>query len=305
MLEIAWRIFGERSYEGKGLLQRLTSNERGVLGWNDLMLFRLLCSADRRGQIYNLQKALIIHQDKNAPTDGLVSMLTLLGMRKLSQETFRLFNQTYIIPRRNFFAEVNDTPDETFLGEVTSLHKQLVLRENLPEQYTILIGQRIASARSIVKSFVIYQLSNASPPNGSGVGCGYYDESGTSDDAGISRLVNEYVFGFCFNPDLNLSNILHFLDYCLSNLSRSFRDDERGYFASKSGLSGGLDLKRMGIYWSKNQKAIRQKALDTIDRTVITSNYIASYKDDLPEVFTVLDELANEAVDTSVEIKPT
>jgi hypothetical protein len=68
VIEIAWRIFGERSYEGKGLLQRLASDDRGVLGWNDLMLFRLQCSADRQGQLYNLHSALIVHQDGSAAT---------------------------------------------------------------------------------------------------------------------------------------------------------------------------------------------------------------------------------------------
>lgn len=66
VIEIAWRIFGERSYQGKGLLERLASPDRGVLGWNDLMLFRLQCSADRQGQLYNLHSALIVHQDGTA-----------------------------------------------------------------------------------------------------------------------------------------------------------------------------------------------------------------------------------------------
>ena len=54
VVEIAWRIFGDQAFVGRGLLERLASVDRGVLGWNDLMLFRLQCSADRGAQLYNI-----------------------------------------------------------------------------------------------------------------------------------------------------------------------------------------------------------------------------------------------------------
>ena len=63
VLEIAWRIFGEQSYRGNSLLRQLASADRGVLGWNDLMLFRLQCSADRQGQLYNVHTALVVHRN--------------------------------------------------------------------------------------------------------------------------------------------------------------------------------------------------------------------------------------------------
>jgi hypothetical protein len=101
VVEIAWRIYGEHAYEGKALVERLTTSERGVLGWNDLMLFRLQCSADRQGQIYNVHSALIVHEDKSAATSGLVSELALKGMRRLSQQVFAHFKRIYIDPKRN------------------------------------------------------------------------------------------------------------------------------------------------------------------------------------------------------------
>ena len=104
VIEIASRIFGEHSYEGKGLLERLVSSDRGVLGWNDLMMFRLNCYVDRQGQLHNLYSALIVHQDMHAATSGPVRDLALAGMRKLSQEVFKLFKKTYIDREVNFFA---------------------------------------------------------------------------------------------------------------------------------------------------------------------------------------------------------
>ena len=301
IVEIVWRIFGERSYQGKGLLQRLAGAGRGVLGWNDLMLFRLQCSADRQGQLFNLHSALIVHQDPKAETSGDVRKLALLGMRRLSQEVFALFKQTYIDAQRNFFAEVSDAPDEAYLGEASSRLNQRDSTDSQTDHGAVSLAQRVSSTRSVVKSFVIYQLSNPLPPVGSGVGCGYYDEHGAGDGRGIARLMNEYVFGVCFNPDVNEGNIFHFLDHCLSHLSNSFFSggDEEGYFPSKAELPGGLSPKEMGRYWSQHRERIRQRILHVEERYVVTPNYTASYREDLAKVFAALDELADEA--TAVE----
>ncbi|MDK6078213.1 KAP family NTPase [Massilia varians] len=303
VIEIAWRIFGERGYEGRGLLRRLVSSDRGVLGWSDLMLFRLQCSADRQGQLYNIQSALIAHHDRNAPTTGLVSNLALMGMRNLSQEIFALFKQTYIDVQRNFYAEVNDTPAEAFVGEATLKRLQSVLDGSQIEQASSLLDQGVAAARSTVKSFVIYQLSNSIPPNGSGVGCGYYDESGTADTGGISRVMNEYIFGVCFNPDINNENAYHFLDHCLAHLSNSFFSGgaEEGYSATRADLPGGLDAGEMGRYWRQHRVQIRQLSQSVGERYVITSNYVASYREDLERVFTILDGFAREVEDGELQ----
>ncbi len=296
VVEIAWRIFGENAYRGKGLLERLASPDRGVLGWNDLLLFRLQCSADRQGQLYNLHTALIVHQDVTAATSGLVSKLALMGMRNLSQEVFALFKRTYIDSPRNFLAEANDAPVDAFLGIAFAHLGEQASRDPQSEHGDTAIARRVASARSVVKSFVIYQLSNSLPPNGSGVGCGHYDADGVEDGGGIAKLMNDYVFGTCFNPDVHENNALLFLDHCLSHLSSSFFSgrDEEGYFATKAELPGGLDPKEMGSYWRQHREQIRERELQTSQRCVFTPNYIASYRDDLDGVFTVLDELADE-----------
>lgn len=297
IIEIAWRIFGENAYEGKGLLMRLASRDRGVLGWNDLMLFRLQCSADRQGQLYNLHSALITHHDRSAERSGLVSKLALMGMRHLSQEVFALFKRTYIDSGRNFFSEVSATPDEAFLGKKSYQLSQQSSTEVQTDPYADSLAQHILRARSSVKSFVIYQLSNTLLPNGSGVGCGYYDESGADDGNGISQQMKDYVFGICFNPDIHAENLFHFLDHCLSHLSSSFFSggDGEGYFATKTQLPGGFDPKEMGKYWIKHRELIRQKVLQIKDRHVFTSNYTASYSEDLSRVFAVLEELADDA----------
>lgn len=296
VVEIAWRIFGEESFAGKGLLERLASTDRGVLGWNDLMLFRLQCSADRGGQLYNLHTALIVNQDISAPTSGSVSQLALMGMRKISQRVFAHFKHEYINSGRNFIAEAHEVPVEALLGQAFAhLYEQASLNpESTHGDATI--AHEVTAARTAAASFVVYQISNARPPNGQGVGCGYYDESGTEDKNEISTLMNDYVFDFCFSPEVHGDNVILFIDHCLAHLSSPFHTgrDEEGYVATKSGLPGGLNPIAMGRYWLKHRDHIKALELQGEERIVFMPSYTAYYRDDLDGVFAVLDELAED-----------
>ena len=84
----------------------------------------------------------------------------------------------------------------------------------------------------------------------------------------------------------------------MANLSNAFFTslDERGYVPSKEGLTGGFDPTEMGRYWAKHREFIREKLVHVEERYVFTSNYIASYSEHLDGVFSVLDELAVEAI---------
>ncbi len=290
VIEIARRIFGTEEYKSKGLLDRLASAERGALGWNDLMLFRLQCSADRQGQLYNLQKALIVVDHPEAATSGLVSGLAIMGMRRLSQVIFAKFKADYIDRKVNFYSAADAIPVENF--DTTGL---LISYKDDPNAQNAVLSSIFAS-RSGLKSFVIYQLSNSKEANGEGVGCGYYDESGVDDNHGISRLMDSYIFGFCFNPNIVESNAHHFLDYCLTKLTNSYFEGipGDGFVASKGGLIGHFDIESIAWYWREHGVFIRAKAEKTPNRKVVTSNYVATYAEDLDGVFKLLDDIVNE-----------
>ncbi|GFM85473.1 hypothetical protein PSCICO_08720 [Pseudomonas cichorii] len=233
------------------------------------------------------------HEDPTAPTTGYVDALARLGMRALSQQVFALFKYTYIDQERNFYDDVNDTPDREFLGTTGSL-VAAGDSPNADETQSRSLAERVASIRSSIKSFVIYQLSNTLGPTGSGIGCGFYDAQGTGDAAEIARLMNDYVFEFCFNPELQQENAYHFTDHCLANLSNSFftDSDQVGFIPTKSGLVGGFNARALGSYWARHQAVIRQANALVQERYVYTINYTASYSDDLEQVYSVLDELA-------------
>ena len=144
---------------------------------------------------------------------------------------------------------------------------------------------------------MLYQLSDPQRPTGSGAGCGLYDENGSGDSGGIAKRMNEYVFEICFNPESQDGNIFYFLDHCLSHLSSGFFSggNEDGYLATRQGLPGSFDPREMGKFWRRHREFILQQEPKKSDRRVITMNYIASYRDDLDKVFTVLDQLENDA----------
>lgn len=286
VLEIAWRIFGEREYAGKDILQRLINEDRGVFGWNDLLIFRLICSWDRRGSLFNIARALVANQNEEAKTEGSVNELAIMEMRKISQKIFSMFKERYINFNRNIYEEVDEAPDEQFLGK---------------NEGHVSVGselkKHIEAARSRIKLFVVYQLSNSLPPKGSGVGCGYYDEYGEKDGHGIAQLMNKYIFDFCFNPAVQEKNIFYFLDHCLSNLSvRLFSENEDDkLFVSTADLAGGLDIKKLREYWGRYGWLIRQRVVGCDDQVVVTLNYSASYGKYLEKVFRALDGLLKES----------
>lgn len=283
--EIAERIFGEGQFKGRGILERLAAPDRGALGWRDLMLFRLTCSADRGGQLYNLTNSLVKREDINGRTEGLVSDIARVGMRGISQAVFELFKEQYIKPGINFFDAVTLVTDEQWRGD-------LAIEE----------GPSLDQARNAAKSFVIYQLTNTHDANNAGIGCGYYDESGVLDKQGIASSMNQYLFGVCFDLSRSKRNATHFADHCLRSLQDDFFHGSggQGYTATESGMVGVLDRASLISYWRSNRKDILEMDLTGRDREMHIGNYVATYKTDLPRVFEVLDRMAdNETADHS------
>ena len=260
IIEIAHRIYGENEHKGRGLIDRLADADRGVLGLNDLILFRLQCSADRQGQVHNLHNALIVHDDMNALTTGPVNALAIAGMRTISQRVFALFKSRYIDVKENLFDDIDVISKAELLGSASI---ESAINENERG------GQdSIEKTRSAIKSFVVYQLINRQAGQGSGVGCGYYDLVGAADKGDIAALMNDYLFEICFNPEIEENNTEHFLDYCLCKLTSgiwSGGDEEEGYHhpCLEKGVKLGLNFKILiygGNHLSWDISAIEQES---------------------------------------------
>jgi hypothetical protein len=287
VVEIARRILGD-GRPSPTLIQQLVAPERGPLAWEDLMLFRLTCCADRLGQMHNIYTALIRYEDQNSRVEGDLGVITLNSMRRFSQQVFQEFKQRYINTKISFFADIDGTGDAEILGASGE-----VADSNID------IEDALKAARSAVKSFVIYQLVNQRLNDGTGIGCGVYDEVGTGDGGSIHRAMCNYLFSFCFNPAFGLAHARAFADYCL----RAFRDEEiwnpetLDVVVAATWLTNLLGQENMKAFWASSGGQIKAM-LANESGTVVSYNYKASYAERLPLVFNALDHLI--AVDPSV-----
>lgn len=280
VVEISERIFGKPGKFQVSIIEQLIAPPRGVLGWNDLMLFRLTCSLDRGGQTHNVCTALLRHEDPTATATGLVSLLALKSLRRLSQEIFKKFRRDYIDAGRNFFIEVNGLTDAEIFGEAGP-QNETETANGMPATDAV---------RSLIKSFVIYQLTNDIRSEGAGVGCGVYDESGSSDSGEIKVAMLAYVFDFCFSPLVDERNAIEFGDFCLRSRSASSFEDFDGQhphlYASE--LIKFLPRDRLEAFWAEHGGRIKRQ-LEHVDRTVVTYTHTSTYAESLPIVYAVLD----------------
>ncbi|MDO8654588.1 MAG: P-loop NTPase fold protein [Undibacterium sp.] len=286
ILEIADWIFGEHTHADEGVIATLTRPERGVLGLYDLMIFRLYCSADRGGSFFNLHRALSIHSNANALTSGSMTEIAKEGMREISQMAFNIFKTRYILPEKNIFEEIKKLALQELAGECSGYIIERIENGDVNQEEIDLL---ISAEKYGIQSFVIYQLGNS--VINSGIGCGFYDEEGNDNKKDIASKINDYLFSHCFNPEIDSGNFEHFLDYLLSQFSRSFGfDDGVKYLPNISELTKILQPERLKVYWETNKGAILERKFLSIKKNVTTSGYIASYESDLPSVYKMLDD---------------
>lgn len=254
-------ILGEG--EGEGLFRALASPDRGILGIHDMLLFRLLCCADRGNQLRNIHLALVPSHLRNR-LPSIRNSVVVEGVRQLSQIAFGIFKARYIDQGLNLMEPV---AADTSVDPAT---------------------QEVVVEDSFGKGFIAYQLTNTLAPTGSGVGCGYFDEAGSEDDCGISRVMNGYLFAGCFVPTSE-ANRLAFADYCLANFSRDYFDDS-GPGPTRQSLEQGLDPQAFRDFWREYGHEYRASGLELLNRKVVTANYSATYQSDLLGVWDVLDK---------------
>jgi hypothetical protein len=282
--EIAEWVFGEGRHANDGVIQTLSSEDRGVLGLYDLLCFRLFCSADRGGDIFNVSRAIALHGDPKAPTDGPTKDIAVEEMREISQKVFQIFNKQYIDTNTNILKQI----DELKLSDITGRYDSLIqtkIQAGEIEDVDATVGRHITQ----IKSFTVYQLGNSEIF--SGIGCGYYDPEGQDDDQGIKKLINDYLFNICFNPSFDSENYKRFLDYLLIHFANVSERDGHGYIPHINEFTKVLIKERLAQYWTNNNIAIKELNLTQQDKKIYQANYVANYNTDLQLVFNELDKL--------------
>ena len=290
LVEIAEWIFGEGRHKDNSVIEVLSKEDRGVLGLYDLLSFRLFCSADRGGDIFNLQRALSKHDNPKAPTSGLVRDIVIEEMREISQKVFTIFKTQYIDQNKNIFDLVNSLT----LTDLTGKYYQFV-KGKIDAGEIKNADEEVKSLKSRIKSFTIYQLGNSFISHG--VGCGYYDVVGKEDKNGIKTEINKYLFGKCFNPEEKgqAQNYEHFLDYLLINFASVFASDHgRDYIPSIDEFTKVLEKEKLAKYWKDNRQAIKALNLIKKEKKIFAGNYKISYKENLDEIYQLLDKFVQD-----------
>lgn len=290
--EIAEWVFGEGKHADTGVVNTLAQPERGPLGIFDLLLFRLYCSADRGSSLFNLQRAIALHGNPAAQTTGVTTEIAKEEMREISQMVFRIFNEQYIEQGINILEAIDNLAPEVFVGASAKYVETQIGITVAQVQLDALVEKE----KSRAKAFIIYQLGNSMIS--SGVGCGYYDVSGTGDEHGIATKINDYLFSRCFDPSKNQNNFELFLDYLLINFSHTFEgEDGFHYVPTIDEFTKVIRKERLESYWKCHRETIRSLNFPVKEKSVTTSNYVATYTKHLPAVYRVLDEAFPEGIE--------
>ncbi len=285
--EIAEWIFGEKRHVSRSILDILSSEGRGLLGLYDLLVFRLSCSADRGGDNFNLGRALSKHSDVNAPTQGSTAVIVVEEMREISQRVFQIFMKHY--GSKNIFELADSLTLADFTGKYHEFAEKKIASGEIKN-----IDEVLGALRSRVKSFIVYQLGNSLIS--SGVGCGYYDPKGKADKNIIKGKINDYLFKKCFNPKNSKKNYEHFFDYLLINFASVFASEKgRDYIPHPDEFTKVLERGRLINFWKRHRQKIKALRLTARDKTINATNYVVTYKDNLKEVYDILDNLVKES----------
>lgn len=299
--EIAEWVFGDGRHSGNGVLTRLSEENRGVLGIHDLMLFRLSCSADRGGDIFNLSRAIAEHANPSAPSAGSTRDITQEEMREISQRVFEIFNTRYILPKKNIFAEIDALNVSDLVGKYGDFVNQKISDGTFKVED---IDKKTVELKTRIGAFIIYQLANAEINHGAS--CGFYDPSGTDDKHIIRDLMNEYLFK-CFDPT-NAQNAEYFIDYLFRNFASAFasaREDGLKYIPSINEFTKVLDKNKLSEFWEKHGDTFKALKLEEKDKIVFVGSDEASYKKYVPMVYKVLDDNVMEISGTTTELTTT
>lgn len=285
IMEIAHWVLGLDRHASDGVLTTLASESRGLLGWHDALIFRLYCCVDRTSDLSNIVRSLLLQADVEIRTGTPARDLVVPQMRQASQLLFGDFKKQYILPGRNFLDEIDKLDMHQLAGRY-SKHVGRALATGAISDF--LLNDQMCAAKTIVKAFNTYQLTNKIIS--SGIGCGYYDPSDNGDGHGIHNEMNDYLFTTCFANSSSNDGFFHFITYLMIGFKASF-DSGDGKFRKASPASEVLDQTKLKSYWSENAAAIKLRKFGALDDRVVTPNYSLTFKEGVPQIFDMLDNL--------------
>ena len=182
----------EKILGSHGIIDIISQESRGILGIYDLLQFRLRCCYSRHvspGMDYSIFVYGSIGSYKNSKfyvgSHIDVMEFTREEMRILSQRCFSIFKERYINKHVNFIKEIHKLTSELLDGDESLISQEIIDYSQAQEM------------KDGITTFIAYQIGN-NILSEMGIGCGYYDESGTDDGQGIRKAFTKYLLDDVF-----------------------------------------------------------------------------------------------------------
>ena len=259
VVQIADYIFGSK--EKVSVIDKVTEEERGILGINDAVRFRLHCVDSRGGGFYNLTRALVQHAKLNGVSVG---NEVKDHMRALTQYVYKKFKDRYIETGKNFIAEIYDLDDQNIFGRS---YAYLLNQDALQEI-------NIESRKRLISNFLIYQLAN-NRVNRMDFGFGVFDPTGINDSGLIQNEIRDYLFNKCFSPsETNPRGAEFFVDYLLSEFQDAVSPlvHGRSWVFQVNFITDLLGEDRLKEFWQANGDRIKSDVLK-MNKIIDALNY--------------------------------
>ncbi|WP_085656250.1 P-loop NTPase fold protein [Pseudomonas sp. B11(2017)] len=267
-------VYGDRRNQTTGIIEKLISDQRGALGFHDLIAFRNFCITRTKDE--RLWKALAFHANENVYFQS-SDKSTREQARELSQIIFGLFKGKYINNKKDIFHELDTTNDFNFFGLHASLYNE--------EEKTTDWNNRISSKRLDIKNAIINQFGNKVIGES-----GFYDEEGEKDKDGISNAFSKYLISVCFNLD-EPHGYINFAEYLLSFTSSSSEySGQPDYEPSLSSIERNLNMEDLREFWIENHERIKSQQSRYSDRVVHKTYSTPTFLHDLPPIYRALDK---------------
>ncbi|MFJ4196117.1 P-loop NTPase fold protein [Pseudomonas sp. NPDC089534] len=256
-----------------GIIEKLGSAKRGVLGLHDLLMFRDRCTTKTKRE--RLWRALSLHGNEDPSFLDQVEAEKDQA-RNISQVIFDVFKRQYIDNRINILSEVDSIDPLDLFG----LYKHLFTESSDIDSWEIKIKRK----KQNIKETITSEFGNRIIHN-----CGVFDQHGREDNCEISAIFSKYLFSVCFNPQ-DPQGTLHFAEYILSYANNVLQDINTP--TDKSDLSSllhNLDHQELKKYWVKNHETVKARASEEQDRVIYTTYSQPSFRTDLLLAFRALD----------------
>lgn len=285
----------EKIFGSHGIIDIISQESWGILGIYDLLQFRLRCCYSRHvspGMDYSIFVYGSIGSYKNSKfyvgSHIDVMEFTREEMRILSQRCFSIFKERYINKHVNFIKEIHKLTPELLDGDESLISQEIIDYSQAQEM------------KDGITTFIAYQIGN-NILSETGIGCGYYDESGTDDGQGIRKAFTKYLLDDVFQDSYYWQSFL----LILAKNDQSFRESGKIGCNRVIECMGEEQLKSWWLTKGKNMMKLNLKIANYKPQVngISSQEILRMYSESFEERFKCNPAIADEPVGKAYNVK--